>query len=817
MIRWLTKVIIGVFLLVSSSFTQEIHEIAVVDLGEAFEVVIHDTLAYVADGFSGLRIFDVSDPANPNQIGNWDTPDNNLGLTFDDDQVLLADGSRGFQIVDVSDPENVALLGSADTEGFARRVRVRGDLAFIVDYRPGLLIYDVSQPDNPQLIGQSQTNGDARGVHLGSTEAYIAASTGGLRIVNISNPTNPFEISFCDTPGNAIGVARAGHYIYIADWDAGIRIIDISNLMNPVEVGMIETPDYTYDVAVQNNRLFTAEWERGFRIFDLLDPETPQLIGEVNTPGFTASVTPDQILLYACDYEGGLRIYDTSELFDPPEISMLQEELDFGVINIGTGRTSGMQITNIGDLPLVINNILSDNEVFEVEFEEGHTILPQCSESFLLTFEPPDTILYEGTITITSNDPDNPEVHTSLSGSGRIQRIGEVTYLPIGLQGTIALLDEHVFLGKNNGFSVVDISNPANPVEVDSFETEEYGYGLAVSGNLAITVGGDDIYIIDVSNPEQIVEIGTYSPDRVIFASDFRNDFAYLSLGDGSSTFQIVNLTNPQDPTLDSEIDFDGGIYNIFLTDNFAWCSHHPNGLVKIDISNPEAPEVVGEFQLDIPVHSIFAVNNVVYFTSGHTGVHALIINDQNDWQVVNTPTPEWAWEINVQDDLMFVASIEGLHILDVADHDHNRHRFLSSIAYIERGTLRDVVARNGFAFASGESGLYVFDVSYFTGVSESPPRTTPIDIPILATLEPAFPNPFNSSTNLSFTLSKPSRISLHIFDITGKFITSATEGVFNTGVHQVEWESPNLAGGVYLLNLSTDGFSTTQKIVNLR
>ncbi len=799
---------------------QEIHEIAVVELEEAFEVIIRDDLAYVCDGFSGLRVINVSDPANPDPIGHWDSPGNNLGLNIENNLAFLADGPSGLHIVDIGEPGNIDSLGSIDTEAFARRVCVRDGHAYVVDYSGGLYIFDVSEPSNPFLVSQTPTGGDARDIQLRSSLAYISASAGGMRIFRIADPENPNEVGAVDTPGNSIGITLNQHYAYVADWNEGIRIIDIADFRNPIEVGFINTPNLTYDVVVQNNRLFTAEWEAGFRIFDLLDPENPELIGEFDTPGFTASITPDQTILYVCDYPGGLRIYDTSELFDPPEITLLHEELDLGVIHLGREVLTSMRITNTGDLPLEIHDVVSDNDAFIVEFQEGLTILPQEHGSYLINFEPLDTVLYEGTVTISSNDPENPEVNVSLTGSGRIQRIRDVAYLPLGMsvESKIVLLDEHVLLSKLNGFSVIDISDPFNPVEVDSFETEDYGNGIDVSGNLAISACADELYIFDVSNPEQIVQVGTFNPAGEIFSIALKDNFAYLSSGDENSTFQIINLSNPEDPTLVSEVDFEGRLNHLFIAEDFVWGSHSSIELVKINVNDPEFPEVAVKYPLDFPAHSIFVVDNVVYFTSGHTGVYALVIEDQNNLQIVNTPIPEWAWGITVQNDLMFVAStVEGMHILDISGNDHNMDSFLNSIAYINSGNLVDVVVRNGYAFAAGGLGLYIFDVSYHTGNVESLPGLPDSEIQDLFNLSPAFPNPFNSSTNLTYFLPRASEVSVDIYDIAGRHLVSLFDGFLNSGEHLVKWNSPNLAGGIYFVKLKAGEFSTIQKIVNLR
>jgi hypothetical protein len=47
--------------------------------GFALDVYVSGNYAYVADGYAGLRVIDVSNPANPREVGYFDTPDYAVG------------------------------------------------------------------------------------------------------------------------------------------------------------------------------------------------------------------------------------------------------------------------------------------------------------------------------------------------------------------------------------------------------------------------------------------------------------------------------------------------------------------------------------------------------------------------------------------------------------------------------------------------------------------------------------------------------------------------------------------------------------------
>ncbi|MCH8306360.1 MAG: T9SS type A sorting domain-containing protein [Candidatus Marinimicrobia bacterium] len=83
--------------------------------------------------------------------------------------------------------------------------------------------------------------------------------------------------------------------------------------------------------------------------------------------------------------------------------------------------------------------------------------------------------------------------------------------------------------------------------------------------------------------------------------------------------------------------------------------------------------------------------------------------------------------------------------------------------------------------------------------------------------LYPNYPNPFNPSTTISFTLSKSSHISLLIYDIHGREVESLIEGIQPAGSHSIEWNASNLASGVYFYRLTADEFIQTRKMILIK
>lgn len=88
-----------------------IHRVGSLPTAEAREVVLAGGLAYVADGYSGLKVIDVSIPSNPRLVGSTDTPDFAFSIAVSGALACIADGIGGLQVIDISDPSVPSIVG----------------------------------------------------------------------------------------------------------------------------------------------------------------------------------------------------------------------------------------------------------------------------------------------------------------------------------------------------------------------------------------------------------------------------------------------------------------------------------------------------------------------------------------------------------------------------------------------------------------------------------------------------------------------------------------------------------------------------------
>ena len=83
--------------------------------------------------------------------------------------------------------------------------------------------------------------------------------------------------------------------------------------------------------------------------------------------------------------------------------------------------------------------------------------------------------------------------------------------------------------------------------------------------------------------------------------------------------------------------------------------------------------------------------------------------------------------------------------------------------------------------------------------------------------LLPAYPNPFNPVTNISFVVDKSSEIALKIFDVNGKLVQVVNPKMYQPGVHNIQWNASSLSSGMYFIHMLNGAYRHTQKVMLLK
>ena len=97
-----------------------------------------------------------------------------------------------------------------------------------------------------------------------------------------------------------------------------------------------------------------------------------------------------------------------------------------------------------------------------------------------------------------------------------------------------------------------------------------------------------------------------------------------------------------------------------------------------------------------------------------------------------------------------------------------------------------------------------------------------PVDVdvqPVEFSLDPVYPNPFNSSSVIPFSLDKKGQVTLSVYDLTGREVVKLINDVLPSGRHQAVLDAAahDLTTGLYYVKLTGSGHSAVRKMIYMR
>ena len=79
------------------------------------------------------------------------------------------------------------------------------------------------------------------------------------------------------------------------------------------------------------------------------------------------------------------------------------------------------------------------------------------------------------------------------------------------------------------------------------------------------------------------------------------------------------------------------------------------------------------------------------------------------------------------------------------------------------------------------------------------------------------FPNPFNPSTEISYTVNQNGTMRIAVYNLLGQQVAELYNGHQSIGTHNILWNAENMASGVYFVRLSSGDSIKTQKIMLIK
>ena len=175
-----------------------------------------------------------------------------------------------------------------------------------------------------------------------------------------------------------------------------------------------------------------------------------------------------------------------------------------------------------------------------------------------------------------------------------------------------------------------------------------------------------------------------------------------------------------------------------------------------------------------------------------------------------------WGFQLSNSSDEIFLINDEG-RIVDEIEYTSSFPFSSGASMYLRNVEFDNAVdtswAMSETPFGDGDYGTpgRAWDDTTSAGIDDI------IELPKEFVLYPAYPNPFNPTTTIRFSIAVTHASLLEIYDITGQVVETLVNERLLSGKHEIIWNASNQSSGVYFARLSNSTFQQTQKLILLK
>lgn len=205
----------------------------------------------------------------------------------------------------------------------------------------------------------------------------------------------------------------------------------------------------------------------------------------------------------------------------------------------------------------------------------------------------------------------------------------------------------------------------------------------------------------------------------------------------------------------------------------------------------------------EMPIHQLMVKNGVSVFFQGHD--HLFVKEELDGLVYQEVPMPDDStYIIGTRDNGDAYTGV----IMDASGHLRvGVSSTVATVDYVRAWLPADESAQH----KNGE-------VAYSYSVL---PKVTAVDystsLPTMFSLEQNFPNPFNPSTTIRYSIPARGFVDIAIYDVLGRNIAQLVHGEQAQGMHEVRLNAAGLPSGLYVYQLKCNGSTITKKALLLR
>jgi len=794
--------------------------------GDQSDWFIADDILYVHSEFEDrgyLDVIDIEDPINPRYVTEVQLPGVYQGkstMIFPHGDYIYATTKRDEQMYRYSienDPLNPELTGWRDTS-----------IGNPFCYRDNLVVSSMEDDDrssflNISIMAENGRIGDSiielennRIYRISMRDDLVFAHAGeSWFIIDISDPEDARIITelegiFQSSSNTTLHVSEryrfhrdiGGNNIAVGDRGC-LRIFNVDDPGQPELLAEFACPAYYYTMPslVVDERMYAPVHENrpidlltdtlSLQIYDISDPDEPQEVSEIAIMSFY----PSHLLLSIEDDLLGFKNcnshYNIYEILEDESLelrSIIQSE-EIGNNN----RLNG------------VNGIIHNNVAFVAKGSEGvsaYSLDDPSDPELLENFNIQNAYVrgvFDSTLYLTTSDD-----HLNRFDVRNIDQLEELPEINVEefRLGYLSTLDDYL------------ISRETNRVCAYSFEENN-------------TLQPRYSYLVNNGNSTHITVV-----DTLIITSEFRGDRLYedwrlmvLRINEDLDTIAVLDQAEwiEGDPQ-----------YSIPLAprDDGLLAVAGKTRIVIYDITNPRSVNIVGSCMTpnwscrDVVWHGDYL------YVSGMDDIcrFRLLISDEGPVATPDTldfgVQPQFS--INWDSYILSSPEDEGLLSIIESGFEGDVEQFMGyeefsgwvSADYEQEVRIRfrplevdEYTARIWYRTEDDTVSVFLKGITEgYDGIS-----IEETNHPLEFAITDVCPNPFNSTTKITYSIPEQSRVTFQIYNTRGQLVDVLIDRVMSAGSHSVVWDGSNLSAGLYLARMEASGRCFAKKVILIR
>lgn len=424
--------------------------------------------------------------------------------------------------------------------------------------------------------------------------------------------------------GESKAVFAAGSVVYYGLGNK-VQIASFSDPTSPVTIGSVILTDVVEDLvrtSISGTQYLAVSGGSKMWIINVQNPTIPSLVStvDVTTGSVCEGIATSGTYAYVAAGGAGFKVYDI------------------------TSPASPVFVTSIDSLEYCESVVISGQYAY----------IAAASRSHILDISNPAAPLYVGRIV----------------GYGGYHQY-------INVRSGYAYVCNY-----DAGLAVVNVTNPANPVNVVEIPSGFRTARIIFDGNYAyVAVGDPGIFIYDVvdpSSPIYVTEIATTGRAASLYygavsVGGNTTGHIFVSNRNPAPGISAINVSTPSSPVTSSFLaalpSASGSAFTPFYLNGKVYVAYGTAGLRIIDVSTPSNPTLLGTADLGGDSRDVVVSGNYAYVAARDSGVYVVDVTDASNPVKLKTIITPRARGIAISGTIVYVAASDsGMGLIDITN-----------------------------------------------------------------------------------------------------------------------------------------------------